>query len=321
MRDFRSKAIRRVRSIPAQLATKAINLAPISARLDRSYERKRVMFRSSLIPMEGLDLAIINDLRQNGVFMTTLSELNIPNSERMYCACQDIKSNYQKKSREGCFEASYLVQATAEELIGKPEIFHWGLSERLLRLAETYLEMPVGYDGLNLFYTPADGREVAARRWHRDVEDRRMMKVSVLLNDVDEYGGPLQILRQKFAGSDKIEGANYPVLTNKQLEQRLGRPLIDDDITTCTGPEGTVIFSDVASHYHRGKPATRRDRCAVFFNYITRTPLRPFYCERNVFDRSQIKELVRDLMETQKSYALWYDSLPLIAKLVPRAPL
>ena len=34
------------------------------------------------------------------------------------------------------------------------------------------------------------------------------------------------------------------------LEQRLGGTLKDGDATTCTGPAGTVIFADVASHYH-----------------------------------------------------------------------
>ena len=101
----------------------------------------------------------------------------------------------------------------------------------------------------------------------------------------------------------------------------LGWPLGAGDVTTCVGPAGTVIFSDVASYYHRGKPALSQDRCAVFYNYISNAPLRPFYCGRTVLSRTQIAQLVADLPPTTQASALWRDQLPWFARMVPLTPL
>jgi hypothetical protein len=56
-------------------------------------------------------------------------------------------------------------------------------------LARHRPHLPVAYDGASVNYTVADGREVSTRRWHRDWEDRRMLKVAVCLNDVGHGGG------------------------------------------------------------------------------------------------------------------------------------
>ena len=67
-------------------------------------------------------------------------------------------------------------QASGADLIAHDKIIRWGLSDRLLDIAGNYLGVPVGYDGANVFFTKADGMEAGPRRWHRDAEDRRMLK-------------------------------------------------------------------------------------------------------------------------------------------------
>ena len=79
-----------------------------------------------------------------------------------------------------------------------------------------------------------------------------------------------------------------------------------------------MIFSDTASQYHRGKPAISRDRCAIFYNYFSRVPRHPFFCERSGLSRSQIAKLADGLTPEQRDCVLWRDSLPAIARLVPR---
>ena len=200
------------------------------------------------------------------------------------------------------------------------EQFEIRTHRRLLDIVEGYLGVPIGYDGINIFFTKADGRQVAARRWHRDVEDRHMVKIAVYLNDVDEGGGPLQVLRRKLPQHDRTVRGKFPVLTQEELEHRLADFRLERDITTCTGRTGTVVFADTASHYHRGKPATTHDRCAVYFNYFHRVPLRPFRCERSTISRAQIRELAEPLPQRQRDCLLWRESLPMIARLLPPAP-
>jgi hypothetical protein len=43
------------------------------------------------------------------------------------------------------------------DIVAHDKIIHWGLSDRLLDIAENYLGVPVGYDGINVFVTQAYG--------------------------------------------------------------------------------------------------------------------------------------------------------------------
>jgi hypothetical protein len=112
----------------------------------------------------------------------------------------------------------------------------------------------------------------------------------------------------------------FPILTQEQLEKALGDFDPDRDVVTCTGKAGTVIFADTAALYHRGKPASARDRCAIFFNYMNRAPLRPFRCERSPISRAQTRRLAASMPQRQRDCLLWRDSLPLVARIVPPTP-
>jgi len=208
--------------------------------------------------------------------------------------------------------------AGADDIARHPAIFAWGLQQRLLDIVEHYLELPVAYDGLNLFYTIADGRQIGTRKWHRDREDRRMIKIAVYCNDVDEGGGPLQILRRGVIDPALEASFTYPVLSQESLEALLGRAPTAEEVITCTGRSGTVIFCDTASQYHRGKPALTSDRCAIFYNYFARIPRHPFFCDRSGLSRRQIAALVEGQPAPQKEAALWVEALPWLARLVPK---
>lgn len=318
---FHYKLARRLRSLPAQIASRAINLPIIDARLTTTYERARALHAATLPALPPDDAAIVQGLEEKGVHITSLEALGLPASGDMWNSAKALYAIFARRAANGEYAHQYTVQAEADELISRPEIISWGLNARILRIVEAYIGLPLSYDMLNMFYTVADGREVAARRWHRDVEDRRMVKVIVYLNDVDVDSGPLEILHRAFPGSRTLAGSNFPVLTQDMLAEKMGKPLEEGDVTTCTGSAGTVIFADVASHYHRGRPAKRYDRCALFYNYFSRSPLRPFFCGRHVLSPTQLEEFARGLSAGEREYLLWRDSLPLFARLVPRAPL
>jgi hypothetical protein len=167
-------------------------------------------------------------------------------------------------------------------------------------------------------YQARCGLHAGARKWHRDREDRRMIKVAVYCNDVDADGGPLQFIRRDVARRGLADDFTYPVLSHDELQSRLGK-IEDNDIITCTGAAGTVIFSDTATQYHRGKPAVSRDRCAIYYNYFSRTPRHPFFCEQPDLSRDKIAKFARqtELTSTQKSALLWRDSMSWLGRLMP----
>lgn len=127
----------------------------------------------------------------------------------------------------------------------------------MLAIAEAYLGLPIAYDGPSINYTVADGREVSTRKWHRDWEDRRMLKVAIYLNDVDAEGGPFQMVKRTDADRSEVNGYRYDLASDGQMSARLGADF-RDAIVSCEGAAGTVIFTDTAHFFHRGKPAVAR---------------------------------------------------------------
>jgi hypothetical protein len=199
-----------------------------------------------------------------------------------------------------------------------PTIFRWGLATRLLQIVECYLGLPVGYDGLSYYYSVADGREAGPRKWHRDREDRRMIKIVFYIHDVDDQGGPFESMLPECS---RLVGDSRYFRYRPQTEDRvLARLPSGGGIRsiTCTGPTGTIFFADTARYYHRGRPPVLADRSAIFFSYFARPPRHPFLCHRSPLSPQQIHSLVADLSEEQKAAALWDRDVPPPVRWIPK---
>ena len=153
-----------------------------------------------------------------------------------------------------------LLDANPSALDQFKTIFLAGLDIKLLQVIEHYLQLPVAYGGVDIFFTIADGLEKGARTWHKD---NPMVKVAVYLNDVDDDGGPFEILRVQQAASDftKLRGFRQQTLDDLQNKGK-----IQFEIVSFTGPLGTIILCDTFKYFHRGKPAIGQNRRALFFN-------------------------------------------------------
>ena len=314
-------ALKKAFEIPANCASHLIAMPRIASHLDGRYNRVRDAHRSRVPDLPSRDRPIVTDLRTNGVHVSSLAALDLPGSDVLLAEGRRLYERYCGDGRPGHSPLVRSFQAGAADVMANRGIFFWGLQDRLLDIVEAYLGVPVGFDGLNIFFTKADGLQTAARRWHRDTEDRQMVKIAVYMNDVDDEGGPLQVLRRNLPDHERTIRGKFPVLKQLELETRLPGFEADRDVVTCLGKAGTVVFADTASRYHRGKPATGRDRCVVYFNYFHQVPLRPFRCERSTLSRSRIAELAADLPRRQRDSLLWRSRLPAIARLVPPAPI
>jgi hypothetical protein len=305
--------VKKLREAPAGLGSFIVELPPVASWLDASYERAKRNHARQLPTVIKHDQTIINGLKTSGVFVTSLEAMSIPDAV-------GLLQNADALERQSLpFEHSF--QAGPDAIMSYPQIFQWGLQDRLLDIAENYLGVPVGYDGINIFFTKADGRETGVRCWHRDSEDRRMLKIAVYLHDVDEGTGPFQVLQRRIPEYDHLNGDLFPVLTQRELEQAVPGFDMARDVVTCVGKRGTVVLSDTASFYHRGMPAITHDRYAIFFNYISRMPLRPFRCERTLISRAQVDQLAQELPTRQRDCVLWRKALPLLTRILPPAPI
>jgi hypothetical protein len=314
-----NKLARRLASLPSQAAFTLWNLPFLEDYvLGPSYEKSLREHRPRLPKLDETQAQILDDIRSRGVALTSIGELAIPESEELMTAARAISEDLHRLSRRPENAGKHTVQATSAHLMERPVIFRWGLAARILEVVECYLGLPVGYDGLSYYYSLADGRETGPRLWHRDHEDRRMLKVALYVHDVDDQGGPfLSMLPECSKRVGDPQRYKSRPLTEEQI---LGRLPGDRRIeaVNCTGPAGTIIFADTCQYYHRGKPPVRADRSAIFFSYFARPPRHPFLCHRSPLSPGQIRSLVADLTPNQRAAALWDREVPFAVNWIPK---
>lgn len=280
---------------------------PVSVIRQRRYDRALRRHLPLLPVLDGAWTAIAATLREQGISQCELSTLDLPGSDALIGSASALIDDWRPRLRSQAQAGVDFLTVPGQAVAMRPEIYRFGLQPELLRLAEAHIGLPVGYDGVTVQYTVADGRQVSTRDWHRDREDRRMIKLAVYLNDVDEAGGPFQLLP-----GERSDRAFY-------LSEKADAELRSAPPVSCEGAAGTVVFADTARFFHRGKPATGQDRAALFFSYFAKKPQRPYFCERSGLTRRQIAALTEDMAPEQRDAALWQRSLPLHWRIIPPA--
>ena len=143
-------------------------------------------------------------------------------------------------------------------------------SHRLLDLANAYLEMWSKLEYVDVWYSvpqPAAAERISSQRWHRDYDDKHLLKVFLYLVDVDEQMGPFQFVAGSQPGGQHGDawgwqplGQNYP--TEEELEARIP----GEAVQTFTGPAGTLVFCNTAG-FHRGGFSTTDPRVLATATY------------------------------------------------------
>jgi hypothetical protein len=283
------------------------------------YHQSRAKHQANLPKLDIREREIVDRLEREGLCLTSLASLEIPDSQQLLDAAAPISRELAQLSRAPSHIGKHTLMATDTQLLAHPELLRWGLSERILKIVESYLGLPVGYGGLAFYYSVADGRDAGPRIWHRDKEDWRMIKVAVYLNDVDEAGGPYQSVTAKTNTWLKDNLEPYQGLTHDAMQELLAtRSTNDDWLVSCIGATGTVIFTDTARCYHRGKPPIHTDRAAIFFHYFSERPKNPFYCDRSSLSNRQVIEFNNQLPPELQGYMTWRDRYPLIGRWIPK---
>ena len=143
-------------------------------------------------------------------------------------------------------------------------------SHRLLDIANAYLEMWSKLEYVDVWYSvpqPAAAERISSQRWHRDYNDKHLLKVFLYLVDVDESMGPFQYVAGSQPGGPYADawgwqplGQNYP--TEEELEARVPASAVQ----TFTGPAGTLVFCNTAG-FHRGGFSTTNPRVLATATY------------------------------------------------------
>ena len=249
------------------------------------------------------EFAMVDALRREGIFVTSLEKLGIPSTSRLLHASQSLLPKILTTSVSS--KKEFMIKATSNQLMEYPELFLWGLEPKLLKIIENYLSLPIAYHGLYLRRDLANGIQRKSRLWHIDMEDRQMFKIIIYLNDVSDDSGPFQYISRGLTSSiSRLLKYKYGYIKDKTMEKVVPR----SEWKSCPGAAGTIIFADTANIFHRGKVPVSSDRLSIFFDYTSRIPKHPFYCKSS-FSLNELMILAKMLDKRQKKCIFWSQKL------------
>jgi hypothetical protein len=256
----------------------------------------RRRYRDAEPQLDETQQRIVSALREQGYFVMPFAEL-FPDlaawANLEAVAERFIAETEEGLAREAAGEESSL-RRTGKEFVVRKNAYGVSLGlddpwlslaagSRLLDVANAYLGIWAKLEYVDLWYTkPAEAgaERQASQRWHRDFNDKHLLKVFVYLRDVDEKAGPFEYVPRSAPGNElgylwewRPMSESYP--PQDELAERIaGRP-----VQTFTGPKGTVIFCNT-SGFHRGGFATAKPRVLATFTYESPAGLKAL-SERN----------------------------------------
>lgn len=258
------------------------------------YRAERDAYRRSL-PGSSVDDDLLAELQRTGIVMTTAEELGL---SEVVAAAQPLAQELQDLPVPPDLPATHL---SSDRMRTSPDVFRWGASDRVLDLVERYFELPVAYHGVYLRRDMAVKKAAASNQWHLDMEDRRVIKLVVYLTDVEDGDGSFQYLPLEHSKElRRALGPNYRVGPDEQMSKFVS----DTEWRSANGPAGTILISDTAMLYHKGRRPEHTDRVTLFYDYTTRQPLHPFYC-KSAMPRPVLEELTEGMGQRALDAVFW----------------
>ncbi len=232
----------------------------------------------NLPALEQRDRLILQHLKQEGVYMTSLGELGLNSASNLLQAANSQLSRMETPNNSNAGQRLPQIYTVTD----LPEFSTWAREPRLLNIIENYIGLPVAFHGVHLRKDFPNDNQFGTLLWHKDSEDRRIIKIFLYLSDVEEKHGPFEYVPLPLTSAYSL---NYYRIYYKLWQS--GYLGIHDDTLNdiiprsawkpCPGPAGTVIFVDTKSVLHHGTLRTE-ERSALFFVYTAHSPKRPELC-------------------------------------------
>jgi hypothetical protein len=222
-----------------------------------------------LPPLDARDLPVLEGLRKRGAIVVPLDSLGFAETPAALAALNTLAGELRALPANG----DNAPRLPFTRLMDFPEIYLWGVGERLLSLVENYIGLPIRYHGADLRREIADGRPSDVRQWHIDTEDHRMFKVIVYLNDVESGGGPFEYVprEQTLSAAKKL---NYG--SGFVPDEAMARALPRSEWIAATAKAYSGAFADTCRVFHRAQAPREKDRYSVTYSWTSTTPVKSY---------------------------------------------
>jgi hypothetical protein len=141
--------------------------------------------------------SIVDGLRQEGVYMTSLEKLGLASTPQLLHACRQVLSCIESNESTSIGDRAQNTLKTPIQVYTLTELSDfalWGSEQRLLNAIENYIGIPIKFQGIQLRQEFAHPKQFGAMLWHKDGNDRRSIKIIIYLSDVDKEHGPFEYI-------------------------------------------------------------------------------------------------------------------------------
>ncbi|KYC42763.1 phytanoyl-CoA dioxygenase [Scytonema hofmannii PCC 7110] len=224
------------------------------------------------------DRKIVDALNTEGVYVTSLEELKISSTSTLLKTAHNYLSEMLSVNHSEKTERLPQIYTMTD----LSEFSQWAQEKKLLSIIENYIGLPVAFHGVHLRKDFPNENQFGTLLWHKDSEDRRIVKIIVYLSDVEDRHGPFEYIPLSLTSLPnlnyyriyyKLWRSGYIGINDEQLQDIIPKKYWK----SCPGPAGTVIFVDPRRALHHGTLRTQ-DRSALFFVYTANPPQRPELC-------------------------------------------
>lgn len=232
---------------------------------------------------------ILENLKKFGVFKTHVSSFKSENIFNFYkknklflekVICEDEVVDRKELLRKGrpIKDRTKFYEFQSKQLIGEglsldnSPIINFYLQDLFLDIAEDYLETKqIRMRNCMAYYHPKNPfPPTNSQNWHRDTEDKKILKVFVYYNDVTQDNGALSYVKNSKFGSknnDIWSNLNDSDYKHGYLSLKAISKIPFEDITTLEGQAGTICFFD-ANGFHKGGQVRTGERLATHCCYL-----------------------------------------------------
>lgn len=228
---------------------------------------KRYQQIQAQIALRPMEEKIIQELRADGISLVHLDDLLETSflqqaqvwAEKLVAgsSVQDrialVEGGAQPEAKSGKY---FLIRLLGDEPIVDFDdaVMAMSISDPVLRIVSGYLGMFGRLAALDLWYNvPTPGAAAFSQLWHRDPEDKRMIKTFLYLRDVDETNGPFCFVRGSH-NDGPLRHIRPRTLRLYPEEGFVEKNFASHLTQICTGKAGTLIFCDTTGFHKGGRP-------------------------------------------------------------------
>lgn len=232
---------------------------------------------------DGVTASVLADLDRDGIAVTHLDTL----------VGAAAASALLDAAREVRLDRAAVVDAARSRLVGeddgaqKPYVVEvlggappdpsgplgrFALDPAVLAVVHGYFGMHVRWRYQDIWHTfVTDQAPSQSQLWHRDPEDRLILKVFVALEEVDAGAGPFHYAPGTHAKGRvrrRPDATTVDGRTPRSDDAQMARVVPEDRWVQAVGPVGTVVFADTRG-FHKGGHATERERVLLVTQYLS----------------------------------------------------